>query len=131
MKHKKIFVMIITLITIICTFAACSGTGGPSNDDPPQPPNPPSKTEYTVTFETNGGSLVNAVTTSEIKTEPVTTKEGFTFDGWFEDAQFVGEKITFPYTILSSATIKLVENGLSPLSAHSTDAKNDFISMHI
>lgn len=104
MKNKKIFVMIITLITIICTFTACSGAGGQTNEDP-NPPTPPEQNEYTVTFETNGGSLVNAVTTSEIKTEPVTTKEGFTFDGWFEDALFESEKVTFPYSVTKNITL--------------------------
>jgi len=46
-------------------------------------------TNYTVTFDSQGGSAVEAATTSEGKvTKPATdpTKDGYTFLGWFADA---------------------------------------------
>ena len=46
---------------------------------------------YTVTFETNGGTTVNALSLTEGEPLPmpsVPTKEGYTFDGWYADAAF-------------------------------------------
>ena len=49
-----------------------------------------SKKDYTVTFETNGGSPVEAQTVSEGSklTEVTSSKEGYTFEGWGKDAQY-------------------------------------------
>ena len=45
--------------------------------------------EYTVTFNSKGGSAVNAITNvkkgSTITLPPNPTKDGFTFDGWYTD----------------------------------------------
>ena len=49
----------------------------------------PSHTEYTVTFDTNGGSIVSDITTvgGKLSSLPKTpTKEGYTFKGWFTSA---------------------------------------------
>ena len=46
---------------------------------------------YTVTFETNGGTVVNPLTTkkkTKIDNVPYTQKDGFVFDGWFKDSNF-------------------------------------------
>lgn len=52
---------------------------------------------YTVDFETNGGNLIASVTTSKIETEPIPEKDGYTFEGWFENADFGGKRIEFPF----------------------------------
>ena len=47
-------------------------------------------TKYTVTFETNGGSKVDAVEVAEMSCVPLPekpTKEGFVFGGWYTDAE--------------------------------------------
>ncbi len=51
--------------------------------------NPPE--QYTVSFETNGGTAVSPITLNsgtQIETAPVTTKEGFSFVGWYTDSGF-------------------------------------------
>ena len=66
----------------------------------------PVVTEYTVTFDSNGGSAVEPQTVEagqSIETAPVTTREGYTFDGWFTEAQG-GERIAFPYQVNGSVT---------------------------
>lgn len=65
------------------------------------------QTTYTVTFDAKGGTTVEAQTVSSggnIASEPVTTKSGYTFDGWY-DAETGGNKITFPYTPTGSITL--------------------------
>ncbi|MGM9551004.1 MAG: leucine-rich repeat protein, partial [Clostridia bacterium] len=50
------------------------------------------KTTYTVTFDTNGGSVINSVEVEKnnIVTKPKDpTKEGFIFDGWYSDKNLV------------------------------------------
>ena len=57
--------------------------------------------KYTVTFDTNGGSTVSAVTQdygTAIDSSPVTTKAEYTFSGWYGDAALTNP-VTFPYTI--------------------------------
>ncbi|MDR2884760.1 MAG: InlB B-repeat-containing protein [Deferribacteraceae bacterium] len=55
---------------------------------------------YDVQFEVNGGSLVpDQNDTRLIETEPVTTREGYTFEGWFESISFEGNRLTFPYEV--------------------------------
>ncbi len=59
---------------------------------------------YTVTFNSDGGSKVDAVKvkTDETIKEPKTTKDGYIFDGWY-----LGEtKFDFKTTIISDITLK-------------------------
>lgn len=51
---------------------------------------PPSANSYTVSFESNGGSIVTdqSVLYNTTLKEPVTIKEGYTFGGWYKDAAF-------------------------------------------
>ena len=49
-------------------------------------------TSYTITFETNGGAAIEAVSFRGSRTVisdmlPVPTREGYTFDGWYLDAE--------------------------------------------
>ena len=57
-------------------------------------PEPETK-EFTVSFNTQGGSAVSSVKTvnKKLSTLPTTTKDGFTFDGWYTSAQG-GTKVT-------------------------------------
>lgn len=51
---------------------------------------PPSANSYTVSFESNGGSIVTdqSVLYNTTLKEPVTNKVGYTFGGWYKDAAF-------------------------------------------
>ena len=47
-----------------------------------------SKKNYTVSFNTNGGTTVSAITVEEgktIATPTAPTKTGFTFEGWYKE----------------------------------------------
>lgn len=64
-------------------------------------------TQYIVSFEENGGSTVPDITQasgSTIDTAPVSTKDGYTLEGWYTDAGLTN-KITFPYTVTENATL--------------------------
>lgn len=105
MKHKKTFVMIATLVTILLlafSLAACHKTSGDDNnnpDTPPTPPTPPAPTEFTVTFDSCGGNTVPSVKGKTVQTEPLPEKDGFDFVGWYENSDYSGNRVVFPYTI--------------------------------
>lgn len=111
MKHKKTFVMIATLITILLlafSLAACHKTSGDDNnnpDTPPSPPAPPAPTEFTVTFDSCGGNTVPSVKGKTVQSEPLPEKDGFDFVGWYENSDYSGNRVVFPYTI--SKDVKL------------------------
>ncbi|MDR0721831.1 MAG: InlB B-repeat-containing protein, partial [Treponema sp.] len=63
---------------------ACMFTGCPTNTEDTDEP-----TTYTVTFNTNGGTAVDAVQVEEGKTltKPgAPAKTGYTFSAWYRDA---------------------------------------------
>ena len=67
---------------------------------------------YTVSFETDGGSVVEAqnVFEGEKATEPaVPTKEGFAFAGWFTDAGFENE---FDFDTPMQQTLRFMRSGI-------------------
>lgn len=105
MKQKKSFVMIATLVTILLlafSLAACHKTSGDDNnnpDTPPSPPTPPAPTELTVTFDSCGGNTIPEVKGKTVQTEPLPEKDGFDFVGWYENSDYSGNRVVFPYTI--------------------------------
>lgn len=60
--------------------------------------------EYTVFFDVDNGTPVAAVTTSRIEKQPQTTREGYTFEGWYTDKNFT-EKVAFPYEVTAEQTL--------------------------
>lgn len=86
--------------------------------------------QYTVVFETNGGSAVASNKTSQILESPATTKEGFGFAGWYTDASFSGDPISFPYELskdttlyakwLKKYTVRFDTNGGSKIDSYKT-----------
>lgn len=103
--------MIATLVTILLlafSLAACHKTSGDDNnnpDTPPSPPAPPAPTEFTVTFDSCGGNTVPSVKGKTVQTEPLPEKDGFDFVGWYENSDYSGNRVVFPYTI--SKDVKL------------------------
>lgn len=97
--------MIATLVTILLlafSLAACHKTSGDDNnnpDTPPTPPTPPAPTEFTVTFDSCGGNTVPSVKGKTVQTEPLPEKDGFDFVGWYENSDYSGNRVVFPYTI--------------------------------
>lgn len=60
--------------------------------------------EYTVTFEVDHGTPIAPITTSRIDEEPQTTRDGYTFAGWYKDGGFV-KKAVFPYEVTEHQTL--------------------------
>ncbi|MGI6206235.1 MAG: S-layer homology domain-containing protein [Anaerovoracaceae bacterium] len=85
----------------------------------------PAVSKYTLTFETNGGSDVKAVTKAENSvidlSEYTTTKEGYTFEGWYSDADLT-QKVT-SVTLNADTTVyaKWTENNENPFADVNTD----------
>lgn len=73
----------------------------------------PPVVEYTVTFNSNGGSRVNPVKGS-VEKEPVPRKDGWIFEGWYVEGN--EERIKFPYTPTADVTLtaKWSESVLAP-----------------
>jgi uncharacterized repeat protein (TIGR02543 family) len=64
--------------------------------------------QYTITFETHGGSPVNPITQDENTTvnEPAEpAKDGFRFLGWFSQADGGTEYDDWPYTLTGNVTM--------------------------
>ena len=71
--------------------------------------------KYTVTFDTKGGNTIAPVTVKEgekvSEPTPAPTKEGFTFDGWYQDVT-LNTKFDFNTSVVSNLTLyaKWIEN---------------------
>ena len=102
MKFKKqriisIIAVVTMAIVLSCVFVACNKT------DTPDAP----KKEFTITFDTQGGSEVKPITIAEGTTITLPrnpTKKGFLFDGWYLSDAFV-EKFVATKTITGDITL--------------------------
>ena len=64
------------------------------------------KKNFTVTFETNGGSEVNSVSSYIVKESPETTKTNKSLSGWYLDSECTDEnKVTFPFYPTEDVTL--------------------------
>jgi endoglucanase len=86
----------------------------------------PSATTYTVTFNSKSGTVVASQTVnkgSSIATSPTTTRDGYSFSGWYESVLYSGSAVTFPYTPASSITLyaKWTSTGATTATATSTE----------
>ena len=62
------------------------------------------KNVYDVHFELEGGRGVSDLKTDRIETEPIPTKEGYTFLGWYFDGGFAN-KASFPLEVTGNITL--------------------------
>ena len=62
------------------------------------------KDAYDVHFELDGGTGVSDLKTDRIETEPIPTKEGYTFLGWYFDGGFAN-KASFPLEVTGNITL--------------------------
>lgn len=60
--------------------------------------------EFTVTFDTCGGDKMDSITTSIISSEPIPTRDGYTFLGWYLEKTYIN-KVTFPYEVKQNITL--------------------------
>lgn len=78
-----------------------------SNPDNPNKPDSPSSNTFTVTFESNGGSEVKAVSVNSdgtISAPENPTKVGYNFAGWYSDRNY-SNKWSFSTKIRSDITL--------------------------
>lgn len=60
---------------------------------------------YKVTFETNGGTPVESCRTGKIEKVPNTSRDGYTFGGWYLKSDFSGNAVVFPYEVKEDTTL--------------------------
>ena len=107
LKSIALMGLSLTIALGTCMMAACVGNPDPDEDDPnnnnPVDPNPnpddpvdEPTVYYTVTFDSKGGSEVEAqkVAAGEYATEPDDpTKDEYDFIGWYTDETYTEEKL--------------------------------------
>ena len=59
---------------------------------------------YRVSFETNGGTEIEAYRTDIIEKIPDCKKKDAEFLGWYNSSDFSSDKITFPYELKEDTT---------------------------
>ena len=104
MRNIKRF-PIVLLMAVMLVLTACGG--GSSNNNQPSQPVQPQPAQYTVTFNTNGGSnvpsqRVNADATVAEPTAP--TRDHYEFDGWYRDSALT-TPAEFPITVTANVTL--------------------------
>ena len=60
---------------------------------------------YTVSFNSNGGTEVSSIKTGILQEIPFTEKENYEFAGWYANSSLSGEKISVPYTVTQDITL--------------------------
>ena len=100
-SNKKRIIVVLALLTMAlvlsCAFVACNKVGTQDAK----------KNEFTITFDTQGGSEVKPITIAEGATITLPrnpTKEGYIFDGWYLSDEFI-EKFNSTQTISSNITV--------------------------
>ena len=61
--------------------------------------------KFNVTFETNGGTLIEPCKIAKLDTAPSCIKENCIFGGWYTTADFSGEAINYPFIITRNITL--------------------------
>ena len=85
MKTRNFKIMSL-LLGIIILFSALSGCGNKETN---------TITHATIIFNSNGGEeILNVI--DVVPNEPIVSKEGYVFDGWFLDSDF-SNPVTFPF----------------------------------
>ena len=99
------------LLAIIALFVALAMCFGLMTACAPDDPGPePEPTTYTVTFDANGGVLDGDATVEveegeKITGAPTASKDGYTFDGWFDAATGGDEIVLSTYTVTKDVTL--------------------------
>ena len=94
----RILFVLFALMTLLC-IAACSNES--------ETPEPEETIQYTVTFNTQGGSTIDPVTVTKggkVKKPADPTREGFIFGGWWKDANY-NTQYLFTSTVKKDLTL--------------------------
>jgi hypothetical protein len=92
---------------VLCALAGILGLFLMGCEQPGGPDNPTPLKQYTIAFDSHGGSAVEAITGVEGTevTEPAApTKSGATFNGWFPSASG-GTKYEWPHRLNADVTM--------------------------
>ncbi len=117
---------VVGVLTMVNAFVADSAA--PDTPDEPEDPDEPETYEYTVRFNSNGGSKVNAqiVGIGDRVEEPKAPKyDGFEFKGWYTDAECT-EAYDFDTPVAKSFT--LYAKWEKAVAADPNDADGDGLS---
>lgn len=87
---KKVILFLFTLITVAFCFTGCN------NQEEPK---------YTITFEVNGGTKIDSVTTSFLSKKPITSKKDYYFEDWYYNEDFSGNHVVFPVKPTKNITL--------------------------
>lgn len=60
---------------------------------------------YTLSFNSNGGTEVSSIKTGVLQEIPFTEKENYEFAGWYANSSLSGEKISVPYIVTQDITL--------------------------
>ena len=95
---------LLAIVAVIVALAMCFGVVTACAPDDPEPET------YTVTFNANGGELSGNATVDveegeKIKGAPTASKDGYTFDGWFDAATGGDEIVLSTYTVTKDVTL--------------------------
>ena len=102
MKSNKKRILVVLAILTMALVLSCALVACTKADTPDAP-----KKEFTITFDTQGGSVVKPITIAEGATITLPrnpTKEGYIFDGWYLSDEFI-EKFNATQTISSNITV--------------------------
>lgn len=127
MKSKK-FLATLALSMAVLGLVSCKTK---NKNNTPENPGPVVTTKYTVTFVTNGGTNVNSieVDAGSTVTLPTTTRDGYTFEGWYKDQAF-NTAFTEGTTITANTTLyaKWVKNSEDPIVTPTTEYTVTFVT---
>ena len=95
---------LLAIVGVIVALAMCFGVVTACAPDDPEPET------YTVTFNANGGELSGKATVEveegeKITGAPTASKDGYTFDGWFDAATGGDEIYLSTYTVTKDVTL--------------------------
>jgi hypothetical protein len=101
MKKHPLYAAVVLFLTLAAPgllLSGCPQTGGTETEEPAQ---------YTITFESHGGSAVAAITGdagTAVEKPADPAQENYAFDGWFSSAEG-GTAYTWPHTLNASVTM--------------------------
>ncbi|MDE7161121.1 MAG: InlB B-repeat-containing protein, partial [Anaeroplasmataceae bacterium] len=102
MRKKGIVVTLLLAVLCMVGLVSCGTDHKDDTDKTDQ------VAEYTVTFQSNGGSAVQTQTIKEGQraTKPADpTREGFEFKGWYQDQNLTSQWNFEVYTVLKNITL--------------------------
>ena len=119
MRKKKISLFVLSSLSICgMLFGLASCANDQVNPDPDTPidddkpggddnnPGGDEEVTYTVTLNSNGGSSMPTLTYKGTALNlPTPTKEGYMFDGWYDNEELSGSPVTSPYTPTKDITL--------------------------